>query len=548
MLNAYEAKPWHGLYDAGQPFDLVPDHTDALALFRAAVRRAPDHPALLYFDATLTYAELDRLSDGLACRLRAAGFARGDRLGIYLQNVPHFPLALLAAWKAGGIAVAINPMNRARELTNLLEDSTPRALVCQDTLYAEVVASLPARPALCLTVSARDFQTRDDPRLFAAPPPAPAEGGEDLLAAIARHAGEVPPTVAFTPDETAMLVYTSGTTGVPKGAMCTHGNVCFNAQAYRDWIGLREGEPILGLAPLFHITGLIGHIVAAFLTASPLVLTYRFEPGVMLAAIAEHRPCFTIGAITAFIALMNHPAAQGPEAFESLRVIYTGGAPVPARVVEDFAARFGQYIHNGYGLTETNSPTHVVPRGRRAPVDAASGALSVGVPCYGVSAWVCDEADRVLPPGESGEIVLAGPMVVPGYWRKPAETAEAMRGGGFHTGDVGFMDAEGWFYIVDRKKDMINAAGYKVWPREVEDVVYGHPAVREAAVVGIADDYRGETVKLVVSLKPGQSVSEAELIAFCRPRMAAYKCPRVVAIIDELPKTPTGKILRRELR
>jgi long-chain acyl-CoA synthetase len=181
-------------------------------------------------------------------------------------------------------------------------------------------------------------------------------------------------------------------------------------------------------------------------------------------------------------------------------------------------------------------------------VDAASGALSVGVPCYGVRAWVCDEADRVLPPGEAGEIVLAGPMVVPGYWGKPAETAEAMRGGGFHTGDVGFMDAEGWFYLVDRKKDMINAAGYKVWPREVEDVVYGHPAVREAAVVGIADDYRGETVKLVVSLKPGQSVSEAELIAFCRPRMAAYKCPRVVAIIAELPKTPTGKILRRELR
>jgi long-chain acyl-CoA synthetase len=375
MTNAYDARPWHGLYDAGQKRDMVPDHTDALALFRAAVARAPERPALRYFDGTLSYAALDRLSDGLACRLRAAGFARGDRLGIYLQNVPHFPLALLAAWKAGGIAVAINPMNRARELTNLLEDSTPRALICQDTLYAEVVAGLPARPALCLTVSARDFQTRDDPRLFAGPPPALPEGAEDLLTAIARHAGEAPPPAAFTPDETAMLVYTSGTTGVPKGAMCTHGNVAFNAQTYRDWIGLCEGEPILGLAPLFHITGLIGHIVAAFLTASPLILTYRFEPAVMLEAIAEHRPRFTIGAITAFIALMNHPAAKGPEAFESLRVIYTGGAPVPARVVEEFAARFGQYIHNGYGLTETNSPTHVVPRGRGAPGGGPAGGF-----------------------------------------------------------------------------------------------------------------------------------------------------------------------------
>jgi len=217
-------------------------------------------------------------------------------------------------------------------------------------------------------------------------------------------------------------------------------------------------------------------------------------------------------------------------------------------VVAQFRARFGHYIRNGYGLTETTSPTHAVPLGREAPVDPRTGALSIGVPVYNVRAWISDDEGRPVPPGETGEIVVQGPMVVPGYWNKPAETAAAMRPDGFRTGDVGFMDAEGWFYVVDRKKDMINAAGYKVWPREVEDVLYTHPAVREAAVVGIADAYRGETVKAVISLKPGQETTAEDIIAFCRARMAAYKYPRTVAIIDELPKTPTGKILRRELR
>jgi long-chain acyl-CoA synthetase len=217
-------------------------------------------------------------------------------------------------------------------------------------------------------------------------------------------------------------------------------------------------------------------------------------------------------------------------------------------VVTAFRETFGHYIHNGYGLTETNSPTHVVPLSREAPVDPASGALSIGVPAYNTTSWICDDEGRELPVGEVGEIVSRGPMIVPGYWNKPDKTAEAIRNGRFHTGDVGFMDKDGWFYLVDRKKDMINAAGYKVWPREVEDVLYTHPAVREAAVVGVADSYRGETVKAVISLRPGTSATQEEIIAFCKERMAAYKYPRTVEIIDDLPKTVTGKILRRELR
>ncbi len=547
-MSIYDEKPWLALYDAGQTGEIVPDFTDALAMFRAAVARAPQAPAILYFDGRMTYAELDRQSDGLAGYLAAHGFGAGDRLAVYLQNVPQFVISILGAWKAGGIAVAVNPMNRAREIGILFADCTPKAVVCHDTTCEETVGALEPglRPQIVLTTSALAFQTRNDPRLFAGMQRQACSGTVDFEAAIAAG-GAQPPAPSYKPGDIAFLVYTSGTTGVPKGAMNTHGNVTFNAQTYRDWIGLGEGEPILGIAPLFHITGLIGHIAAAFITASPLILAYRFEPGVMLDAIEEHKAAFTIGAITAFIAMMNHQNAA-PAKLASMTKIYSGGAPIPPSVVTAFRETFGHYIHNGYGLTETNSPTHVVPLSREAPVDPASGALSIGVPAYNTISWICDDEGRELPVGEVGEIVSQGPMIVPGYWNKPDKTAEAIRNGRFHTGDVGFMDKDGWFYLVDRKKDMINAAGYKVWPREVEDVLYTHPAVREAAVVGVADAYRGETVKAVISLRPGANVTQDEIIAFCKERMAAYKYPRAVEIIDDLPKTVTGKILRRELR
>jgi long-chain acyl-CoA synthetase len=277
------------------------------------------------------------------------------------------------------------------------------------------------------------------------------------------------------------------------------------------------------------------------------VLAYRFEPSVMLETIRGEEVTFTVGSITVFIALMNAPDAER-DALASLTKIWSGGAPIPPSTVKAFQAQFGQYIHNIYGLTETTSPSHGVPSGATAPVDDTSGALSVGVPIFNTVVRVVGDDGRELPPGEVGEIVTSGPMVVPGYWNKPEETAHALPGGALHTGDVGFMDADGWFYVVDRKKDQINAAGYKVWPREVEDVLYGHPAVREAAVVGVPDAYRGETVKAFVSLRTGESVEADELIAFCRERMAAYKYPRVVELVDELPRTASGKVLRRVLR
>jgi long-chain acyl-CoA synthetase len=522
--SVYDERPWLARYAEGQPADIQPDHPSALAMFAATARRAPDAVAIRHRDSALTFAGLDERSGAFAAALAQRGVARGDRVALYLQNVPEFVVAALAAWKLGAIAVPVNPMLKEREVRTLLDDCEPAALVTLASLWEEVARAAVAGSSVRVVVT------------------------EAQVEELAReHAGQAPPDPEPGPEDVAFLTYTSGTTGPPKGAMNTHGNVVFSSQVYRDWVGVGDDDVILGVAPLFHITGLIAHVGLSLLTGAPLVLDHRFDAGRALELIERHRVTFTTGAITVFLALMNAPEARERDT-SSLRTIVSGGAPIAPATVEAFEERFGTYIHNIYGLTETTSPSHCVPIGTRAPVDPTSGALSVGVPVYGTVVRVVGEDGRDLPAGEVGEIVTSGPQVVPGYWGRPQESERAIPGGALQTGDVGFMDDDGWFYVVDRKKDQINAAGYKVWPREVEDVLYGHPAVREAAVVGVPDAYRGETVKAFVSLRPGESVAADDLIAFCRERMAAYKYPRVVELVDELPRTASGKVLRRVLR
>ena len=549
-MSVYDEKPWLSLYDQDQPAEISLEFTDALSMFRASVSRNPDGDIIRYFGGRITARELDELSDAFAVALAGLGVRAGDRVALYLQNVPQFVIGMLATWKAGGIAVPVNPMNRARELDAVLRDSGARVLLCLQSLYRDVARSVVENAGLgpaVVTTSELDYRARDDQRVFAGVEPLECEGAHDMAALIERYRGQTPADVTFGPDDTAFLTYTSGTTGPPKGAMNTHGNVVFNSQAYRQWCGLGPDDAVLGVAPLFHITGLIAGATTSLLLGAPLVLAYRFEPSVMLETIRDERATFTVGSITVFIALMNAPDAER-EALASLTKIWSGGAPIPPSTVKAFQAQFGQYIHNIYGLTETTSPSHGVPYDATAPVDDASGALSVGVPIFNTVVRVVGDDGQDLPVGEVGEIVTSGPMVVPGYWNKPEETEHALPGGALHTGDVGYMDADGWFYLIDRKKDQINAGGYKVWPREVEDVLYQHEAVREAAVVGVPDAYRGETVKAYVSLRPGQTATAEELIAFCRQQMAAYKYPRQVEFLDELPKTVSGKLLRRELR
>jgi long-chain acyl-CoA synthetase len=547
-MSVYDQRPWLALYDPKIPPEIDREYGSVLEMFDAALARAPELPVIKYFDGAITMSELDELAGAFAVALVERGFVAGDRLALFLQNVPQFVIAALAAWKTRGIVVPVNPMYRERELGEVLADSGAKAVVCLDSLHP-VVAAGREHTAVehVITTSELEYQTRNDTR--ALPSAERSRPGEalDMAELIAQHRGRRVTPARPGPDEVAMLPYTSGTTGPPKGSMNTHGNVVFNAQVYRDWMPVRDGDAVYGAAPLFHITGLIGHIAVALLVPAPLVLTYRFEPTVAAEAITEHRVTFTIGSITVFIAWANAPGVTAGQ-LAGMRSVYSGGAPIPAAALRAFQEKFGHYIHNGYGLTETNSPSHAVPFTREAPVDPSSGAVAVGVPVPNTMVRIVGENDEDLPAGEVGEIVTEGPQVALGYWNKPAETEHAMPGGRFHTGDVGFMDEAGWFYIVDRKKDQINAAGYKVWPREVEDVLYEHPAVRESAVVGAVDPYRGETVKAFVSLKPEATVTTDELTDFCKQRLAAYKYPRIVEVREELPKTVTGKILRRQLR
>ena len=547
-MTAYDDKPWLALY-GDQPADYEVEFADALAMYRAGAQKDPGAVALKYFDGVLTRRELDELSDALAVGLLANGFVAGDRLAVYLQNVPQFVIAMVGTWKAGGTMVSANPMSRVRELSYLLKDSGATVLLSLEGLYDEVAREVVPTTdvTLVLTTSELEHQTRHDERLFAGTSRQRHEGTSDFAKFLDQYRGQVPPPVRFTPDDVAFLTYTSGTTGVPKGAMNTHGNVVYTAQVYRDWVRVDGAGSIFGVAPLFHITGLIGHIAVSLLTPAPLVLAYRFEPQVVLDALLEHRPTFTIGAITALNALLGAPGFTRDH-FASFTSIYSGGAAISPTAERAFLEATGKQVHNAYGLTETTSPMTVTPFGSPSPVDPTSGALSVGIPAPNTIVRIVGDDGQDVPLGEVGEIVAEGPQVVSGYWGKPEETEANLPGGALKSGDVGFMNPDGWVFIVDRKKDMINASGYKVWPREVEDVLAEHPSVRESAVIGVPDDKRGETVKAFVSLKAGSSATPEELIAHCKERMAAYKYPRQVVLMDELPKTVTGKILRRELR
>lgn len=555
-MIGYDDKPWLAAYPPGRPPHLRRSFSTALDMFDAAVRAAPTAPAVHYFDGSLRWEEVDRAATALAALLVSRGFAPGDRLALCLQNNPAFLVGLVAAWKAGGTAALLSPMSTAADLARSLAAFTPSALLVLDDLYIDrirpILAAGDTGVTIVVTTSALDGQTEDDPRLFADVTRRRPADAIDLSALVEDYRPDAGAEAVLAqrrvgPSDVAVLAATSGTTGPAKGAQLTHANLAFSAQVYRDWSGLEPGEPVLALAPVFHVTGLVGAVSLAMIARSPLVLTHRFEPAVIAAATARRRPVFCAAVITAYIALADSPEVDAAD-LASLRLRYSGGAPIAPDVAERLEERLGGYIHNIYGQTETTSPSHAVPPGTRAPVDPDSGVLSVGVPVFDTVVRVVDDDGLDLPVGEIGELVTTGPQVIPGYWRDPVATADAFLGGALRTGDVGFMDAQGWFYVVDRKKDQINAAGYKVWPSEVERLLSAHPEVEEAAVVGIPDEYRGETVKAFVVRREGSALDVDEVIAYCRANLTAYKYPREVEMVAALPRTATGKLLRRALR
>ena len=518
-----------------------------LQMFSNNVRTSPESPSLHYFGRTLNHDEVDQMSNAVANRLFRIGVRAGDRVAISLQNTPPFVIVLLATWKIGAIGVPVNPMLRPHELEPMLADSGSKAIFAHPQMREIIDETLDH-----LDHSVSPFYSNA----------ADLSGGCELP--FAEMSTLIPDdqisfsdvvkdedwtsNVDWCPpklSDIALLTYTSGTTGPSKGAMNTHANLTYQSVACNQLFGLTKGDSVLTVAPLFHITGLGIHLALALGNDYPMVMTYRFHPETVLSLISKYRPKSTIGAITAFISLAD---ASKESELASVAVTFSGGAAVPATVVERYEKQTGVYIHNAYGLTETTSACIAVPRYSRAPVDTRTGALSIGIPMIGTSVSIVSDDGYPLPPNTEGEIVVSGPQVCAGYWNNPDETARTFRPTGVYTGDIGMISDEGWVFVVDRKKDLVIVSGYKVWPRDVEDVLYLHPAIMEAAVVGMPHDYRGETLYAYVSLRPGATAEADELKEHCRKHLSAYKCPSVFVFLDDLPKTATGKILRRTLR
>lgn len=509
-----------------------------------------DRPFLHYFTAAYSGNEIRADVDALALALSASGVGPGDRIAVQMQNIPQFVIVAIAAWSIRAVVVPLNPMYKEREVAVVLGDCEPSAIVAQDDLYEAVVrpALGPDSSVVVITTSVLDYlQGSRPPALETVTKHPTPVGAADFVALIEDHRNRYRDATPSEPDDVAALIYTSGTTGPPKGAVILQRNLAYTAGSFATWAGVTEADVVMGLAPFFHVTGLSVNLGVALASGSQLVLASRFEPVEALRLMSAHRATYSVASITAYIALMNAPTFAETD-LHAFQRVFSGGAPIAASTAHAWRDKAGSTIRNAYGLSETASVSHAVPLDAELRVDPNSGALSIGIPIPGTTAEIVDEAGRPAAVGTSGEIVISGPGVMRGYWQRPVETEQALVSGRLHTGDIGFTDADGWFYIVDRMKDMIIVSGYKVWPREVEDVLYQHPSVREVAVVGIPDDYQGEAVKAFVSLRPGAEASAEELIDFCRERMAAYKRPRSIEFLVELPKTASGKILRREVR
>ena len=537
-------RPWDRLWPDHVPRSIdYPAQPAWWILFRNLPRHA-GRPAIRVVDpetaeerGLLTYGELAARSTALAAGLVRARVRRGDRVAFFLPNSPALIAAYFGTWLAGAAGVPCNPMNKAGELEHQLRDAEPSLLLTSGPLHP-VAADAAARLGIPVFVAPVDAAVE--------PPAADLPRGASPWTDLLGPAGGFEPPDLDPDADLALLLYTGGTTGVPKGAMLTHRNIVANTMQFATWYGFEEGgETCIATLPLFHSGGMAGAMNVPVFAGATLVLFERFRPAGVARAIGRYRCTRFFGVPTMYAALLNLPDCRDYD-LSSLRACRTSAAPLPAAVKGRFDELAGrELLVEGYGLSET-SPLAIANPMRR------SKAGAIGIPLPDTDAAVVDpQTGAPVARGDPGELVLRGPQVMRGYWRKAEDTAAAFRDGWLHTGDIARLDEEGYFQIVDRLKDVINTAGYKVWPREVEEVLYAHPAVQLAAVVGLPDAYRGETVKAFVVLRedggPG-GVTADDIIAHCRGRLAVYKVPRDVEFRPALPMSGAGKVLRRVLR
>jgi len=553
-------RPHFAVWPRRLPRAVIAPETSLWFNLEVSATRFPDRTAYLFFGQALTYRQLRDDAIALAGWLQKAGVGRGDRVAIFMQNCPQFPVALYAVLRANAVVVPVNPMNRAEEFQHYISDPGTKVVICSADLAAIVEAAndaLPASERVGAIVATRYADAMPEGAIDGADAPPPAmdawlRADPPLPAGCTRWSdalakGLAPGTHDAAPDDLALLPYTSGTTGLPKGCMHTHRTLMHNTVA-GQW-GFGGGpEPVgLGVVPMFHITGMLYGVLSSVYAGSTVVLMPRWDRELAGRLISHHRISHWVCIPTMVIDLFASPNYKSFD-LSSMRSISGGGAAMPFAVAERLQQEFGLTFAEGYGLTETAAPSHSNPP-ERAKLQC------LGIPFFSVDSRVVDPLTlEELPPGEVGEIITRGPMVFTGYWRHPEATAAAFvefdGRSFFRTGDLGRMDEEGYFFLTDRLKRMINASGFKVWPAEVEMLLYKHPAVQEACIIAARDAYRGETVKAVVVLRAeakGKTSAE-DIVAWSRDHMAAYKVPKIVQFVDVLPKSGSGKVMWRLLQ
>jgi len=549
--------PWYRHYDPDVPKNLTYPQKTVLEIFEERAKEAPDRPAVIFFGRHLSYGQLIGYIDRVAAGLKDLGLDPGERLALLLPNCPQYVIAFFAAIKAGLTVVPLNPLSTERELEFIVRDAGIKAAVVLDLLAARVqkvrerVSADGSSSLLSRVIYAAIPEFLPFPLnwLYPLRQPLSPEAKSALRHGLffgrllSAQARPLVPEPVDQEKDLAVLIYTGGTTGKPKGVMLSHRALVVNASHVVAWGQMVPADRVLAVLPLFHGFGMSVGMNAPLITGAASVLVPRYNAGDLLQVIHRQRPTLFAGVPTMYIGMINHPDLKRYD-LSSLRGCFAGAAALPAEVKRRWEELTGGRLLEGYGLTEA------VTAKSANPYRGLNKTGSIGIPFPDTVMEIVDieTGEKVLKPGEIGEIRLKSPDLMLGYWNRPEETAAALRGGWLYTGDLGKMDEDGYFYIVERKKDLIITGGFNVYPREVEDVLYLHPAVKEASVIGVPDEYRGEAVKAFVVLREGMTATEAEIIAFCREHLTPYKVPRQVEFVPDLPKSAIGKVLRRALR
>jgi long-chain acyl-CoA synthetase len=552
--NPQIERPWIKQYEAAVPPSLTYPNMTLGDMLSESARQYPDRTALLFFGNRITYRELDLLANRFAHGIKRFGVSKGDRVALMLPNLPQMVIAYYGTLRLGAIAVSTNPLYHEHELEVQLKDSGAVALVAVDMFYP-VISHILDKTAVkhLILCGVKDYlpfplnlfypiKARFEKQWVPVKRVPPIY---DFIGLI-KTESDAAPDVQVTADDIALLQYTGGTTGIPKGAVLTHRNLVVNAMQTRAWLnaGHEEQAVILAVIPFFHVYGMTTAMNIGVLISAELILLPKFHTKEVLQTIEKYRPRIFPGIQAMYLAIGHFPDV-GKYDLSSLQIAVSGAGPLMHEVQELFERVTSARIVEGYGLSEASPVTHANPIFGKRKIG------SIGIPWPDTEARIVDleTGTRTLPVNESGELVVRGPQVMKGYWNKPSETAHALRGGWLHTGDIAKMDEEGYFTIVDRIKDMIKTVGENVYPREVEEVLYMHPKVKEAVVVGLPhEEFLGEKIKAYIVLNDGQKATAEEIIDYCREQLSKFKVPKEVEFRDALPKTLVGKVLRRVLR